>query len=221
MRTILLLAASLLIPVSLPAAAFAQATQIPLCRMVRTFESGITGEIRLFTEPGGGTSASVFMTFKSIQISTKGVDLRPPAQPELKLVLRLKNGAWERSGSGGLTTNAVAYEAGTRRPIGEWRQSFGAGDFRRENSPSMAPFTFEGEPDMSLVLGMANDDMTGLLQAADKSGLIYSVARDAAAPARSVQARIEAAGAWSAAETMRQLWPVVEKGRVQGQCRTR
>ena len=195
MRTILLLAASLLIPVSLPAAAFAQATQIPLCRMVRTFESGIAGEIRLFTEPGGGTSASVFMTFKSIQISTRGVDLRPPAQPELKLVLRLKNGAWERSGSGGLTANAVAYEAGTRRPIGEWRQSFGAGDFRRENSPSMSPFTFEGEPDMSLVLGMANDDMTGLLQAADKSGLIYSIARDAAAPARSVQARIEAAGA--------------------------
>ena len=221
MRTILLLAASLLIPASLPAAAFAQTTQIPLCRMVRTFENGITGEIRLFTGSSGNTSASVFLTFKSIQITTKGVDLRPPAQPELKLVLKLNNGTWERSGSGGLTTNAVAYEAGTRRPIGEWRQSFGAGDFRRENSPSMPPFTFEGEPDMRLELGMANEDMTGLLQAADKSGLIYSMAQDATAPARSVQARIQASGVWSAAETMRQLWPVVEKGRVQGQCRTR
>jgi hypothetical protein len=220
MRTILILAASLLIPASLPAAAFAQTTQIPLCRMVRTFENGITGEIRL-TGSTGSTSASVFLTFKAIQISTKGVDLRPPAQPELKLVLKLNNGAWERSGSGGLTTNAVAYEANTGKPIVEWRQSFGAGDFRRENSPSMATFNFEGEPDTLLSLGMANDDMTGLLQAADKSGLIYSMAQDATAPARSVQTRIQASGVWSAAETMRQLWPVVEKGRVQGQCRTR
>jgi hypothetical protein len=220
MRTILFLAASLLIPASLPAAAFAQTTQIPLCRMVRTFENGIAGEIRLSSSTGS-TSASVFLTFKSIQISTKGVDLRPPAQPELKLALRLTNGAWERSGSGGLTTNAVAYEANTGKPIVEWRQSFGAGDFRRENSPSMAIFNFEGEPDMRLELGMANEDMTGLLQAADKSGLIYSTAQDAAAPARSVQTRIQASGVWSAAETMRQLWPVVEKGRVQGQCRTR
>jgi len=220
MRKILFLAALVLVPAATPAAASAQTGKIPLCRMVRTFENGITGEIRLFTGSDGSTSASVFLTFKSIQITTKGVDLRPPAQPELKLALRLKNGAWERSGSGGLNTNAVAYEANTQTPIGEWRQSFGAGDFRRANTPSMTPFDLEGEPDMRLELGMANDDMTGLLQAADKSGVIYSVAQAAAAPARSVQTRIQASGVWSAAETMRQLWPVVEKGRVQGQCRS-
>lgn len=219
MQRFLFLAALLLAPAAVPTAAVAQTGKIPLCRMVRTFENGISGEIRLFARPDGSASASVFLTFKSIQISTRGVDLRPPAQPELKLVLGLKNGAWERSGGGGLDTNAVAYAAGTPNAIGEWRHQFGAGAFRRENAPSMTPFDLDGVPDMRLELGMANEDMTGLLQAADKAGVIYSSARDAAAPARSVEARIQATGVWSAAETMRQLWPVVEKGRVQGQCR--
>ena len=211
----LFLAAAALAACLAPTVGLAQTKPvITVCRIDKTFPGGISATLSLFNDGKGGAIANVSVKATEIEVVTKGLELRPGGDLWATFGLALDNGVWRPSGSGGLNSKSVVFVAGTQQQVSNFDHQYRAGTFSARR-PVMMFYT----PTNGFGPGMAHENMPGLLQAAEKSGVIESVATASGAPAQVITSRIQTPGIWTAAETMRKLWPVAEKARVEGRCR--
>ncbi len=210
----LFLAAAALAACLAPTVGLAQTKPVTtVCRIDKTFPGGISATLSLFRNGKGGAMANVTVKATSVQVTTRGVDLKPGTDLSAGFGMGLENGAWKPAGSGGLSSKSVVYVAGSGRQVMSFDHVWRAGPVTGRR-----PIIVFYSPTNGFGPGMANDDMPALLQAAEKTGFIESVATATDAPSQSVTARISTPGIWTAAETMRKLWPVAEKARVEGRC---